>query len=169
MLTLSRYQVCINQQDVVEQRAQVALMGLIYQQCSRALIWLGCDASECNLHGRDDEEDKRRDELNDPFALTRLYDKHIDEWPCFAMSEDRNSVVFEQDTAFDDLWKRYVKVCDSPWWTLFGPCKRHCSLRWLCSCTTPGACPSKKSSISARATSRMSADAARKSTYISQK
>ena len=117
VLTLSQFQICINQQDVAEKSAQVALMGRIYQQCSRALIWLGCDASECNLHGRDDEEDKRRDEQNNPFALTRLFDKHISEWPCFAASEDGDSLVFEADTVFDGMWKGYVKVNESPWWT----------------------------------------------------
>lgn len=91
-------------------------MGRIYRQCSRALIWLGCDASECNLHGQGDDKDKRR-ELNDPFALTRLFDKHIDEWPCSGASEDGNSLVFEEGTAFDEMWKGHVKVCDSPWWT----------------------------------------------------
>jgi hypothetical protein len=54
-------------------------MGRIYQQCSRALIWLGCDASECNLHCSRDG-DKRR-ERNDPFELFRLFDRHISEWP----------------------------------------------------------------------------------------
>lgn len=79
------------------------------------MIWLGCDASECNLHSQDDEEDKRRNEQNNPFALARLFDKHISEWPCFATSEDGESLVFEADTVFDGMWKGYVKVNESPW------------------------------------------------------
>jgi hypothetical protein len=92
----------------------VALMGRMYQQCSRALIWLGCDASECNLHCRDEDN---RCEQNDPFELMRLFDKHIYEWPCFATSEDEDTLVFEHATAFDGIWERSLKVSDSPWWT----------------------------------------------------
>jgi hypothetical protein len=115
MLTNVINQICINQQDIAEKSAQVALMGRIYQQCSRALIWLGCDASECNLHCSQDEDKSR--ERNSPFELFRLFDRHISEWPCFAMSAEEDTLVFEHGTAFDGLWKGHVKISDSPWWT----------------------------------------------------
>ncbi|KAI8724185.1 HET domain-containing protein [Fusarium sp. LHS14.1] len=34
---------CINQQDIVERGEQVSLMGAVYSQCTRCLVWLGPD------------------------------------------------------------------------------------------------------------------------------
>lgn len=34
---------CINQQDITERGEQVSLMGAVYSQCTRCLIWLGPD------------------------------------------------------------------------------------------------------------------------------
>jgi hypothetical protein len=38
-------QICINQSDVLERNAQVALMSTIYTQCSSVIIWLGSEDS----------------------------------------------------------------------------------------------------------------------------
>jgi hypothetical protein len=45
-------QLCINQQDVEERNAQVSIMGKIYRQCARVLIWLG-EESTTTTHLRD--------------------------------------------------------------------------------------------------------------------
>lgn len=41
--------VCINQCDPLERRAQVLLMGKIYQRCRRLIIWLGTTAATSHL------------------------------------------------------------------------------------------------------------------------
>lgn len=111
-------QICINQRDAAEKSVQVALMGDVYRKCSRALIWLGCDVSECNLHCQDEDERNIAQERCDPFALIRLFEQHIYEWQCFVLHhEQEDTLVFENNTTFDGLWKRHLKVSKSPWWT----------------------------------------------------
>jgi hypothetical protein len=95
-------------------------MGHIYRHCSQARIWLGCDASECNLHCHDMERRKIVEERNDPFKLFRLMDSksHVHEWPCFVRLENDSKMVrYEHSAAFDDIWERHCKVNDSPWWS----------------------------------------------------
>jgi hypothetical protein len=45
-------QLCINQQDVEERNAQVSIMGKVYRQCTRVLIWLG-EETTTTTHLRD--------------------------------------------------------------------------------------------------------------------
>lgn len=95
----------------------MALMGQIYRQCSRARIWLGCNASECNLRCKDRDQRKIIEERNDPFKLIRLMEKHLSDWPCYVkLDDDKNLVRFEHTAAFDDLWQRHLAVSESPWW-----------------------------------------------------
>jgi len=111
-------QVCINQQDNTEKSAQVALMGDIYRRCSRARIWLGCDASECNLRHQNKDERKTTRERTDPFEFTRLLENHVNEWPCFVKhGEDKTRIRFEPRAAFLNVWNRHMKIYQSLWWS----------------------------------------------------
>ena len=40
---------CINQNDIHERSAQVALMGKIFQQATKVLVWLGEAADDCDI------------------------------------------------------------------------------------------------------------------------
>ncbi|KAM3082009.1 hypothetical protein ACMFMG_004468 [Clarireedia jacksonii] len=61
--------ICIDQANVLERNSQVLLMGSIYQQCTRCVVWLG-------------EEDSATEDALE-FIKWMASDKHILEWPCF--------------------------------------------------------------------------------------
>jgi hypothetical protein len=102
--------ICIDQANVLERNSQVLLMGSIYQQCTRCVIWLG------------EEDSATEDALG--FIKWMASDKHMLEWPCFEKIPqttlnlylpDGLGEVFEEE---DDLesplaLKRFM---ERPWW-----------------------------------------------------
>lgn len=114
--------ICINQMDIAEKSHQVALMGQIYQQCSRVQIWLGCNVAECDLFSPIKRVDSMMDEpakRQNPFDLIRhlAKDRHIHELPCFSTSGEDGRVVFEENKTFDGLWAGFLTVAESKWWS----------------------------------------------------
>jgi hypothetical protein len=103
-----------------EKSKQVAMMGRIYQQCSKVRIWLGCDERKCNLEqplSRVDSVLDDRAEKQDPFEIVRSLakDEHIRDWKCF--HKDGDGVVYDKSDAFEATWSGFRTIAKSTWWT----------------------------------------------------
>lgn len=114
--------VCINQNDIEEKSAQVAMMGRIYKDCMCVRIWLGCDEKECALQQPLRRVDSMFDdapERQDPFELVRSLakDEHILVWRCFQKDETELNSTYKVSARFDAAWKGFVSVAQSAWWT----------------------------------------------------
>jgi hypothetical protein len=94
-------------------------MGRIYRQCSRVRIWLGCEATECNLYHQNRTGTQIGSDFRDPFELIRRFASggHIHDWPDFVRSETEWTYTFQHSTAFEDVWERHMRIMDSTWWT----------------------------------------------------
>lgn len=113
---------CINQNDIEEKSAQVAMMGRIYKECSRVRIWLGCEENECALLRplrRVDSMFEDAVERQDPFDLVRSLarDEHMLHWKCFRKDEKGLKFRYNANPAFDTAWKGFVNIARSAWWT----------------------------------------------------
>jgi hypothetical protein len=104
--------------DIPEKNEQVALMGRIYRQCSQVRIWLGCDASGCNLYRQDKDDNQLGDDLHDPFELIRRFASgdHFYDWPEVVTSEIDGTHIFQND-AFEAVWQKHKRMIGFPWWT----------------------------------------------------
>ena len=63
--------ICINQQDLVERAQQVKIMGLVYSQARKTLVWLG------NTGARSGEDGRREDSQQDWRVLEEELDRAI--------------------------------------------------------------------------------------------
>lgn len=97
--------VCINQDDLSEKSHQVSIMGEIYSQCSTVYVWLGCPPDMKPL-------------AQDPFTLIR----HFAEYGHYCEGRsvtkgDPGTVSFPESETFLAVWKNFLHVVDSKWWT----------------------------------------------------
>ncbi|ROW13090.1 hypothetical protein VPNG_05918 [Cytospora leucostoma] len=109
--------VCINQNDNDEKSIQVAMMSIIYSECTRAVLWLGEDPDCLEARGA-----SRRLALppksaaaREAFMLLRMLgtDKHLDRMACLNRRRRcRNVVHGRYFSHFDSL----RAMMDVPWW-----------------------------------------------------
>ncbi|KAI1345867.1 heterokaryon incompatibility protein-domain-containing protein [Xylaria sp. FL0043] len=96
--------VCINQGDLQEKSAQVAMMGDIYSRCSTVCCWLGVPLDATLAH-------------RNPFEFIYHFaeNKHYHDLPGFSIDDSAN-VRFEENAEFRTLWERFLSVANSTWW-----------------------------------------------------
>ncbi|KAI1758563.1 HET-domain-containing protein [Hypoxylon sp. FL1150] len=101
--------ICINQKDDKEKSTQVGMMGRIYSNCQKAVLWLG-----------EDPKSLRFPRLSSPprsltarraFKMLRILgqDKHINELPCF--------VAKKGHPCFRHHFECLATLTHLPWWT----------------------------------------------------
>lgn len=97
--------ICINQEDLSEKSHQVAMMSDIYSGCSTVYLWLGSPPGTRRLP-------------KDPFTLLRHFAEngHYHELPGFS-KDDKGAWVFQENEDFLVLWKSFLLVAGSKWWT----------------------------------------------------
>lgn len=90
--TIWAYAFCVNRKDDAEKSHQTALMGPIYQECRKAILWLG-EADSCALARM--AAPPISCEIKAAFELLAMFDPdaHIDELPCY--ERDREGDVRE--------------------------------------------------------------------------
>ncbi|KAK8112946.1 heterokaryon incompatibility protein-domain-containing protein [Apiospora sp. TS-2023a] len=97
--------ICINQDDLREKSAQVAMMGYIYSRCSTVCCWLGAPPDSASAE-------------RDPFELIHHFaaNKHYHDLPGYSVVGSADA-RFEENTEFLALWERFLSVANSAWWT----------------------------------------------------
>lgn len=113
--------VCINQENMDERAQQVMMMGDIYSQCQRVIIWLGDDqplsGPHIDLGGKGNSKNYP---MYDPWILCRelARDIHLHECVGFMASErdvQEGEVPSAMITTLE--WQPMMDaVLDSPWW-----------------------------------------------------
>ena len=102
--------ICINQDDISERSEQVQLMGSIYSQAIRTLIWVGPDFDSCSAAW---------------LLIDQIYDVFKRENPCaksladipFRIFSDQNHAASGLPGWNHDLWQHLGKLFKLPWFT----------------------------------------------------
>jgi hypothetical protein len=102
--------ICINQDDLAERSRQVQLMGSIYTQAIRTLIWLGPDFSSCSAAWR------LIDQIYDVFQRENPRAKFVADIP-FRMYSDRNHTASGLPGWDHELWWHLRRLFELPWFT----------------------------------------------------
>jgi hypothetical protein len=102
--------ICINQDNLGERSAQVQIMGSIYSQAIRTLIWLGPDSDSCSMAWR---------------LIDQIYNVFQGENPCakfvadisFRMYSEQNPAASGLPGWDHELWRHLRKLFELPWFT----------------------------------------------------
>ncbi|KAJ4993393.1 heterokaryon incompatibility protein [Stagonosporopsis vannaccii] len=97
--------VCIDQDNITEKSLQVALMGQIYRNARRVLIYMGSDPDK---HGP-----KLASLLNDTYHMIQceIANMKISKWNSFPDLHEEKEMSF----AHDERWRSYVALFEQPW------------------------------------------------------
>jgi Heterokaryon incompatibility protein (HET) len=92
--------ICINQRDHTEKTGQIGIMGDIYRNAQRGLMWLG-DIDSLNLSLEDTAS---------AYAVIEMLasNKHISELPCFMQN---------CHSLFAKAFRAIALILASPWWS----------------------------------------------------
>ncbi|KAI4862198.1 HET-domain-containing protein [Hypoxylon rubiginosum] len=112
--------ICINQKDNEEKSTQVGMMGRIYSNCQKAILWLGEDPRSLRVPRRSSPPQSvtaRR-----AFRMLRILgqDKHINELPCFLAKRSTRDEAYPRLRAhpcFRHHFKSLIAMTHLPWWT----------------------------------------------------
>lgn len=103
--------ICINQEDDDEKSEQVALMADIYKLCSHVHVWLPDPTDAINTTNRT----KSNRSLGGLFSL--IAGNHFHDIPGYRVVENTHELTFEETDEFLSLWKGFLLMANSPWWT----------------------------------------------------
>ncbi|KAI6086931.1 HET-domain-containing protein [Hypoxylon rubiginosum] len=112
--------ICINQRDNKEKSIQVAMMGRIYSNCQKAILWLGEDPK--SLRSLRVSTPPRSSTARRAFRILRILgqDKHINELSCFVAkrgSHDEAYPQFRAHPCFRNHFQCLIALTHLPWWT----------------------------------------------------
>ncbi|KAI1462308.1 HET-domain-containing protein [Annulohypoxylon moriforme] len=101
--------ICINQANDDEKSVQVAMMGTIFANCQKAIMWLGEDPKVPDMMPLSSPPPSLR--AQHAFAVCRVLGqgKHIDQQPCF-------SERFSDSQLLENWTDGLQLLLDMPWW-----------------------------------------------------
>lgn len=102
--------ICINQDDLSERSKQVQMMGLIYSQAIRTLIWLGSDVDGCSTVW------SLIDKIYYIFRRENPVAKFVADIP-FQMYSNQNHAASGLPGWEDELWEDLRMLFKMPWFT----------------------------------------------------
>ncbi|KAI0133042.1 HET-domain-containing protein [Hypoxylon sp. NC0597] len=108
--------ICINQKDNDEKSIQVNMMGTIYSNCQKAVLWLGEDP-EIIRSVTAPSSPPSSSVAKRAFQLCRILgqDRHLNELPCFSTTGDGHELIIHP--YFQDHFESLKAITYVPWWT----------------------------------------------------